>query len=191
MIIFTTIGSFFITIQQTVFVLFIINELKLTSLQFGLVVSSSGVASLIGALLVSRIARRIGPGPTIILGQGFTGLGGVLLAVAGGPPALALFLLVSGQISSGLGTPLYSVNQIALRQAMTPRHLLGRVNASRRFLVFGIMPLGALLSGLLGSTLGLQPTLIVGAGGLLIAFLWVLFSSIRRVRTFPHVSESD
>ena len=84
MIIFTTIGSFFITIQQTVFVLFIINELKLTSLQFGLVVSSSGVASLIGALLVSRIAHRIGPGPTIILGQGFTGLGGVLLTVAGG-----------------------------------------------------------------------------------------------------------
>ena len=191
MIIFTTIGSFFITIQQTVFVLFIINELKLTSLQFGLVVSSSGVASLIGALLVSRIAHRLGPGPTIILGQGFTGLGGVLLAVAGGPPALALFLLVSGQISFGLGTPLYSVNQIALRQAMTPRHLLGRVNASRRFLVFGIMPLGALLSGLLGSTLGLRPTLIMGAGGLLVAFLWVLFSSIRQVRTFPHVSESD
>lgn len=157
MIIFTTIGSFFITIQQTVFVLFIINELKLTSLQFGLVVSLSGVASLIGALLVSRISRRLGPGPTIILGQGFTGLGGVLLAAAGGPPALALFLLVSGQISFGLGAPLYSVNQIALCQAMTPRHLLGRVNASRRFLVFGIMPLGALLSGLLGSALGLQP----------------------------------
>jgi MFS family permease len=190
MTIFTTIGSFFITIQQTVFVLFIINELKLTSLQFGLVVSSSGVASLIGALLVSRIARRLGPGPTIILGQGFTGLGGVLLAVAGGPPALALLLLVSGQISFGLGAPLYSVNQIALRQAMTPGHLLGRVNASRRFLVFGIMPLGALLSGLLGSTLGLRPTLIMGAGGLLVAFLWVLFSSIRQVRTFPHGSDS-
>ena len=85
----------------------------------------------------------------------------------------------------------YSVNQIALRQAMTPRHLLGRVNAGRRFLVFGIMPLGVLLSGLLGSTLDLQPTLIMGAGGLLVAFLWVLFSSIRQVRTFPHVSESD
>ncbi|MBO0783960.1 MAG: MFS transporter, partial [Ktedonobacteraceae bacterium] len=66
MIIFTAIGAFFGTLQQTVFVLFIINELKLTSLQFGLLASVSGVASLMGALLVSRIARRLGPGPTII-----------------------------------------------------------------------------------------------------------------------------
>jgi hypothetical protein len=115
----------------------------------------------------------------------------MLLNNAWAIPASALFLLISGHIASGLGTPLYSVNQIALRQVMTPGHLLGRVNASRRFLVFGIMPLGALLSGLLGSVLGLRPTLIIGAGGLLVAFLWVLFSSIRQVRTFPHGSESN
>jgi MFS family permease len=185
MTIFTTIGSFFLTIQQTVFVLFVIDDLKLTAFQLGLVGSFSGAAAFIGALLVSGIARRLGPGPTIVLGEFLTGLGGVLLAAAAGSPIVVLFFLISGQISASLGTPLYSVNQIALRQAMTPGHLLGRVNASRRFLVFGIMPLAALLSGVLGHVLGLRPTLIIGAGGLLFAFLWAFFSSLRQVRAFP------
>jgi MFS family permease len=191
MTIFTTIGAFFLTIQQTVFVLFVINELKLTVFQLGLVGSLSGAASLMGALLVSRIARRLGPGPTIIFGQSFTGLGGILLAVAGGPPVVALLLLICGQISSGFGMPLYSINQIALRQAMTPAHLLGRVNASRRFLVFGIMPLAALLAGVLGSTLGLRPTLSIGAAGLVFVFLLVSFSSVRQVRAFPQEAEGN
>jgi MFS family permease len=185
MILFTTIGSFFLTIQQTVLVLFVINELKLTALQFGLILSLSGVASFIGASLVNHIVRRLGPGPTIIVGQSFTGLSGILLAAAGGPPAIIFSLLICGQISSGFGASLYSIPQIALRQAMTPGHLLGRVNANRRLLVFGIMPLAALLSGVLGTMLGLRPTLFIGAGGLLFAFFWVLFSSLRHVRTFP------
>ena len=183
--IFTALGAFFITIQQTIFVLFALTVLNLTALQLGLVVSSGGIASFLGALLVSRLARRLGPGPTIVLGESLTGLGGVLVAAAGGPPAVALFVLVCGQAVLGLGTPLYSVNQIALRQAMTPAHLLGRVNASRRFLVFGIMPLAALLSGLLGSVFGLRSTLIISAGGLLFTSLWAFFSSVRQVHVFP------
>jgi MFS family permease len=183
--IFTALGAFFSTIQQTIFVLFVLNVLKLTTLQLGLVVSSSGIASFLGALLVNRVARHLGPGPTIVLGESLTALGGVLVAAAGGPFAVALLVLICGQAAFGLGTPLYSINQIALRQAMTPAHLLGRVNASRRFLVFGIMPLAALLSGLLGSVFGLRSTLVIGAGGLLFTSLWAFFSSVRQVYIFP------
>jgi MFS family permease len=181
----TALGAFFVTIQQTIFVLFALNELRLTALQLGLVVSSGGIASFLGALLVSRVAQRLGPGPTIVLGGGLTALGGVLVAAAGGSFAVALLVLIGGQAAFGLGTPLYSVNQIALRQAMTPAHLLGRVNASRRFLVFGMMPLAALLSGLLGSVFSLRSTLIIGAGGLLFTALWAFFSSVRQVHIFP------
>lgn len=183
--IFTALGAFFITIQQTIFVLFVLNVLNLTALQLGLVVSSSGIASFLGALLVSRVTRYLGPGPTIVLGESLTALGGVLVAAAGGPFAVALLVLICGQGAFGLGTPLYSINQIALRQAMTPAQLLGRVNASRRFLVFGIMPLAALLSGLLGSVFGLRSTLVIGAGGLLFTSLLTFFSSVRQVHIFP------
>jgi hypothetical protein len=62
MTIFTTIGAFFGTIQQTMFVLFVIDDLKLTAFQLGLVVSCSGAADFLGALLVSSLARRLGPG---------------------------------------------------------------------------------------------------------------------------------
>jgi len=185
----TALGAFFGTIQQTIFVLFGLNVLKLTALQLGLVVSSSGIASFLGALLVSRVTRHLGPGPTIVLGGGLAALGGVLVAAAGGPFAVALLVLICGQAAFGLGTPLYSINQIALRQAMTPAQLLGRVNASRRFLVFGMMPLAALLSGLLGSVFGLRSTLVIGALGLFFTALWALFSSVRQVHIFPRVQE--
>jgi len=181
----TALGAFFGTIQQTLFVLFVLNGLHLSALQLGLVVSSSGIASFVGALLVSRVTRHLGPGPTIVLGGSLTALGGVLVAAAGGPFAVALLVLIGGQAAVGLGTPFYSINQITLRQAMTPANLLGRVNASRRFLVFGIMPLAALLSGLLGSWLGLRVTLTIGAGGLLFTALLACFSSVRQVRVFP------
>ncbi len=87
-----------------------------------------------------------------------------------------------------LGAPFYSIPQLSLRQAMTPTHLLGRVNASRRFLVFGIIPIGALISGLLGDRLGLRATLLVAGAGMVLALFWVFFSSIRRAREFPKTS---
>ncbi|HLZ58585.1 MAG TPA: MFS transporter [Ktedonosporobacter sp.] len=184
------IGAFFITLQETVFILFAIHDLKLTALQLGLIISSSGIASLVGATLVSGITRRLGPGPTIILGVLLTGLGAVLLALAGGPLTMALGLLVSGEILFGIGRPIYSVTQIALRQIMTPAHLLGRVNASRRFIVFGIMPPGALLGGVLGDYAGLRPTLAIGAAGVLLSFLYAL-CSLHQVRTFPQEMEQS
>jgi hypothetical protein len=74
---------------------------------------------------------------------------------------------------------------------MTPAHLLGRVNASRRFLVFGIIPLGALMGGLLGDRLGLRATLLISGAGMLLALCWVFFSSIRHAREFPIASAEE
>jgi hypothetical protein len=68
----------------------------------------------------------------------------------------------------------YNVNQVSLRQALTPDQLLGRVNATNRFLVWGCAPLGALAGGLLGATLGLRPTLALAALGELVAVLWLV-----------------
>ena len=59
---------------------------------------------------------------------------------------------------SGITNPVYNVNQVSLRQAITPDRLQGRMNASMRFIVWGTIPLGALLGGGLGEALGLRPT---------------------------------
>jgi MFS family permease len=85
----------------------------------------------------------------------------------------------------GFGAPIYSVNQIGVRQQMTPDHLLGRVNASRRFIVFGVGPIGALIGGFLGEAIGWRPTLLVGGGVAVLAFLWVFLSPVRSLREVP------
>lgn len=83
---------------------------------------------------------------------------------------------------------IYDVNQVSLRQTMVPERLQGRMNASMRFLVWGTIPLGSLLGGILGETISVRTTLFVGALGTLLAFLWVLFSPVWMLRDQP---ESD
>jgi hypothetical protein len=78
----------------------------------------------------------------------------------------------------------FSVNAVSLRQAITPDRLLGRVNGTMRFIVWGSRPIGSLLGGYLGSRIGLPITLVVGAFGMLIAFVPLLTSPILRLWHF-------
>ena len=107
------------------------------------------------------------------------------MAAAAGPLAIAVPLLLIAHALRGSGMTLFSVNQITLRQAITPPQLLGRVNATRRVVVFGVVPLGALLGGALGSSIGLRPTLLVGAGVIMLAFALIVFSRLRTLRQLP------
>jgi hypothetical protein len=71
-----------------------------------------------------------------------------------------MVLLIGAQCLRGIGTPIYSINQLSVRQMMTPDWGLGRVNASHRCIIFGISPIRALLGGALGELIGLRWTLV-------------------------------
>ena len=86
-----------------------------------------------------------------------------LLPTASVAPAAAVPLFAAGQMLIGGGMMLYSVLQVSLRQAIAEQHVLGRVEATRRFVVFGIQPIGALAGGALGAAIGLASTLLVAA----------------------------
>ena len=88
----------------------------------------------------------------------------------------------------GLFSPIYNVNQVSLRQAITPNRLQGRMNATMRFLVWGTIPIGSLLGGILGEAIGLRPTLVVAALGSQLAFLWLTLSPVRTLRKQPLAS---
>jgi hypothetical protein len=77
------------------------------------------------------------------------------------------------------------VAQVSFRQAICPDRLLGRMNASVRFMVWGTLPLGALTGGVLGTLIGIRPTMWVGAFGVLLCPLPVLLSPLRRLRDLP------
>jgi hypothetical protein len=99
--------------------------------------------------------------------------------------------LVLGQFLFGLARPVYQVNQVSLRQAITPTRLLGRVNASIYVLSAGTATPGALLGGVLGQRLGFQPTLVMAAIGEALAGLWALLSPLRAVReATPRAAEA-
>jgi hypothetical protein len=85
------------------------------------------------------------------------------------------------------GGILYNVTAISLIQAITPDRLLGRANASRRFVVWGVIPLGGLVAGTLASTIGLRETMIVGGLGGALAVVPILLSPIRSVGPMSEV----
>jgi hypothetical protein len=75
----------------------------------------------------------------------------------------------------------YNITAISLIQSITPAHLLGRANASRRFLVWSPLPIGALVGGAIGSTIGLRETVFIAALGTTLATLWLTRRPLRRI----------
>jgi hypothetical protein len=70
---------------------------------------------------------------------------------------------------------------VSYRQAITPNRMLGRMNATMRFMVWGTMPLGSLTGGLLGTVLGLRTTLVIAGVGGMLAVLWVIAAPVRNL----------
>ena len=171
--------------------------LGLDSLVFGLIFAVGSVGGLIGAILAGRLAARVGVGYTIIGSMFISGIGLFsfylatpdlaipLLAVGGTALTLSVLVLMVGQFATFLSAVVYNINQVSLRQAIVPLKLQGRMNATMRFLVWGTIPLGALVGGILGVIIGIRPTILIMAVGGSLAFLWVLVSPVRGLKEVP------
>jgi predicted MFS family arabinose efflux permease len=126
----------------------------------------------------------VGLGPALIVASTISMLGYALVPLAGLGPRVMGTLLLS-QLLAGGALTLFSVNQISLRQRLTPDALLGRVNATRRVFVFGSIPIGALAGGFLGESLGLRTALVAGACMIALSLLYALASPLRTLRRSP------
>jgi MFS family permease len=118
-----------------------------------------------------------------MLGMLISSLAMLLVGVA--PTQHAVVYFVVAWLLFGLGGTIYNIDQVSLRQAITPPGLLGRMNASMRFMVWGTMPFGSLAGGVLGSTIGLRPTLLVAGIGGMLAVGWVLARPVLALTTIP------
>lgn len=176
-------GTFnlFNDVMLAVLVLYVLRDLSLDSITLGLVFASLGPGALLGAMTAGWVARRLGIGPAIVVGQATAGLGALLVAVAGLLPLTGLLLMLAHGLI-GLGRVVYNVNQRTLRQAITEDRLRGRMEATVRFLVWSLIPVGALLGGWLGDAVGIWPTVVIGALGMALASLWVALSPVLTVK---------
>jgi len=157
----------------TVQILFATRVLKLSEGAVGACFIALGMGTILTSLVGSRVSHRIGPGPTMVLGFAITGSGWTLAAIA---PATAFGVAVFAAMLMlfGIGAVLVFIAFLALRQAVTPAPLLGRMTSTMRWLTLLPAGPGALLSGWLGEHLGLRVALgFAGASALLLAyFAW-------------------
>ena len=179
----TAISNLFSGIFNALLVLFILRDLGLSEATMGLVFSAAAVGGLIGAIASGRIARWIGEGRTIPLTALLFAPFAALTPLAVVLPAVPT--LVVGHFGMFLVIVVYNVTQVSFRQRMCPQPLLGRMNASIRFIVWGVMPIGAFLGGVLGSQLGIVPALWVSVAGVALAALPVVLSPLIRMRDLP------
>jgi MFS family permease len=176
-------SNFFSNIIFAILILYLVRERSFTPELLGLTFSVGSIGFLVGALTANRVATRIGVGPAIV-GSAFTfSVASILIAVA--PPDLAAPFVAASMFIGGLAGTIYNINQVSLRQAITPERMQGRMNATMRFIVWGTIPFGSILGGFLGGLIGLHTTIWVGAIGYLFAFLPVLFSPVRGIREMP------
>lgn len=170
---------------MAVYVLYMTRVLGLSAVGVGLVFATGGVGSLAGSIVAERLARRFGPGPTMIGAQVAFGLTGMLVPLAVLVPARALPMIVASEFAQWMAILVYWVNAISVRQAITPDRVLGRVNATMRFLAGGANPIGAVIGGALGGVIGIPLTLVVASFGMLLGFLWPLLSPVRGLSAMP------
>ncbi len=164
-------------------------DLQLEPGLLGFILGLGSAGGLAGAVLSSRITRRFGLGPTLTGATVLFVAASLLVPLASGPLTVAVPLLLVSRFVKGLTNLIYNVNQISLRQAVTLPGLRGRVNASMRFLAGGVTPVGALLGGLLGTALGLRATLAIGAVGVCLAVLPLLFLPVPGLRQQPGANQ--
>ncbi|HEY9238156.1 MAG TPA: MFS transporter, partial [Burkholderiaceae bacterium] len=139
-------------------ILFATRTLGLSEQAVGLSYMGMGVGTILASVFGNRISRRIGPGPCLVLGFAVCGAGWLLLAVAPlGALGVAAFALMLMLFSTG--AVLVFINFLALRQAVTPPHLLGRMTSTMRWLILIPAGPGALLGGWLGEQFGLRSAL--------------------------------
>ncbi|TMD42994.1 MAG: MFS transporter [Chloroflexi bacterium] len=166
-----------------VFLIFAYRDLHLSAAVVGIVFGISSGGWLVGAFLASWAARSLGLGLTLALA---ILLGGLItlatpLALLGAP---VVVLAVLGFLNN-LTVPIYNINQVSLRQAITPDRVQGRMNATMRTIVWGTIPFGAFVGGILGTAIGVVQTIVVGSLISVFAALWLLLGPVVALKEQP------
>lgn len=180
---FGCIANLALTGYQAIQAVFLVRTVGVSPGVVGLLIAVTGAGGIAGALVVTRITRRIGTARGLATCLALTLPAGLLMPLAKQGPGLA-FLVVGGLLL-GAGVVASNIISAGFRQSYCPPHLRGRIIASSAILAYGVSPAGALLAGALATTVGLRPTVWIMMGLLICAGLIVLASPLGRGRDLP------
>jgi MFS family permease len=172
----------------SVYILYLSRELELSPTAIGIVLAFSGPGFLLGALITNWVPEKFGLGRTLIISQAMGGIAFTGIALVSGPKALVIAVICAFNLINGVFAQVSAVNQLTLRHHITPRNLMGRTNATMRFISWAGAPLAAIGGGVLGQQVGLHWALIFGGGTMLVAVIPLIYSPIRTLRSYDELS---
>jgi Na+/melibiose symporter-like transporter len=172
------VGGFANSLVGTLYMLFVVNALGFRPGVLGVIFAVGGASSLFGALAARRTAEVLGTGRAMVAGLAIEGVAYMLLPIARGSGAASVALLVAQQLVGDSAATVYFINAVSLIQTITPKPMLGRVNASLRFVRLASVLCGQLVAGLAGGVIGLRPTIAIGAAGLWVTAALLGFSEV-------------
>jgi MFS family permease len=181
--------NFFATIGLTMLPLLVLRDLGLGPEIFGIATAVGAIGGIVGAIVAARLSALVGEG-TIIPVAALLGVVGLIpIVLMPLLPAAAVPLLMLGQALSAIAVLVYNIAQVSFRQRICPLPLLGRMNASIRFVVWGVMPIAGVLSGVLAAQLGIATTLQIALVGMLLGSGFVVLSPLLRMRRLPNSAD--
>jgi MFS family permease len=166
-------------------ILFLNRVLEIPPAWIGIVFGVVGLGALIGALTASRFTAWLGSGGIILRMQLISSLTGVAVALVMAPPIAAAILVSLLLFIKAVSTVVRNVNAVSIRQARTPKHLMGRVGGTSQFVGIGVGSLGGILGGLLAEWLGIREATFLAGLIAMLSFTWLFFSPIRNLKDLP------
>lgn len=171
--------NLFAPVIITLFLLYGVRVLGLSSGVLGLLLATGSAGGLVGTVLAGRIAARFGTGRTMAGSMLLCAVSTVLVPAAGGPTGVLVVLLVTGLVLRGLGLAVFNVHSLGVRAMVISSDTLGRVTATYRFISNGTLPLGGVLAGVLGAVFGVRDAMFIGVASLVACSIGFVFSGIR------------
>jgi predicted MFS family arabinose efflux permease len=169
----------------TVFVVYAVRVVHLSPLELGIVMAAAAIGGLAGATTAGRVRKALGLGRISMINT--IGVSVTLLALLiprhAGPVAMVIF--VAAQLVYGWNIAMLNVNSITLRQIVTPRRVLARMNATYRMVLWGAAPIGMTLGGFLGGAVGLRTALVISLTLMASPLAWLFFSPVFRLTQMP------
>lgn len=171
---------------MSVFFLYATRELNIRPIALGIILGGGAAGGLLGAAISPTATRRLGVGPSMIFGSLLFSTPLLLIPAASGSEPAEASMLFTALFLSAVGVTVLDITGNSLNAALVPDRLRARVTGTHRTVNYGMRPIGALLGGALGSSIGLRPAIWVATAGLILPVMWLL--PLRALRALPDAS---
>lgn len=174
---------------QTILPIYILTTLKLSPFEYGIILSLGNIGAILGTIVNKHVLNKFDLGKVFAITSILPGISLLLLPLAKG--AFSIYIIGLSLSLAGFNIAIFNINQISLRQSITPMQLMGRMNATIRFIIWGTVPIGAFLGGWLGENIGIRNTLFIAAIGSILSSIPILLSKNTSLKSLNDIYKKE